>query len=364
MITSCHPRRSGFFSKPAIDPVHLLPVGPVETMPIPNDPQNRYWVDISSANSERVDEFRRCLVAILAFDSGQVPDLAGTGFVTSTFSFAPDKAIADLALVITAKHVLTEGVLNIQRPVPRHASSALFIPASAKTPLLHEERLRALWMGAESADVLYARHLTYHDSQDIACCLLFSQEEYATHFAPIQIPLDTARPSVGDVVHMVSHGGMRITDRLPPTGVKGTGQQFSVHRRVSIRIGTVTAIYPQGFRQYPWQCFTTSIPAEPGMSGGFVYIPRDGMPVAACGIVCADNSTPEAHTDYSLCGESVIACAWPTLALKVPEYYENDAPLRTLLEMMKMGIMTPAVGGIDHIQIVDRDDGGTITRSD
>ncbi|MDO9372399.1 MAG: trypsin-like peptidase domain-containing protein [Gammaproteobacteria bacterium] len=336
-------------------------------MPIPNDPKNRDWLDVSSANPKLVDEFRPCLVGFLAFDHGQVPGLAGTGFVTSSFNFAPNKTIADLALVITAKHVLTEGVLKIQRPDPRHAPSALFIPASAKTPLLHEEKLRAVWMGHESGDLLYARHLTYHDSSDIACCLLTPQEEYATQFAPAQIPLDTTRPSVGDVVHMVSQGGRQITDadRLPPTGAKGIGQQFTVRRRVSIRIGTVTAIYPQGFRQYPWQCFTTSIPVEPGMSGGFVYLPRDGKQVAACGIVCADNSTREAHTDYSLCGESVIACAWPALALKVPEYYENDAPLRTLLDMMKMGKMEPAIGGIDHIQIIDRDDGGfTIKRSD
>ena len=334
-------------------------------MPIPNDPMKRHWVDISSVNPKHVEELRPCLVSFLAFDYGQVPDLAGTGFVIGTFNFAPNKKIADIALVITAKHVLTEGVLKIQRPVPRHAPSALFIPASSKAPLLQEEKLRALWMGAESGDMLYARHLSYQDSSDIACCLLTPQEEYATQFAPVQIPLDTTRPSVGDVVHMVSQGGMQITDRLPPTGVKGVGQRFTAHRRVSIRIGTVTAVYPQGFHQFPWQCFTTSIPVEAGMSGGFVYLPRDGKQIAACGIVCADKSTPEALTNFSLCGESVIACAWVALALKVPEYYENNAPMRTLLEMMKMGAMAPAVGGIDHIEIIDRDDGGfTIKRSD
>ena len=334
-------------------------------MPIPNDPLSRYWVDVSSANPKRVEEFRSCLVGFLAFDHGQVPDLAGTGFVTSGFNFSPNKKTFDVALVITAKHVLSEGVLNIQRPVPRHAPSALFVPDSAKTPLLHEEKLRATWMGGESGDMLYVRHLTYHDSQDIACCLLTPQEEYATQFVPAQIPLDTTRPSVGDVVHMVSQGGMQITERSPPTGPKGIGQRYQVHRRVNIRRGTVTGIYPKGFRQYPWQCFTTSIPAEPGMSGGFVYMPRDGGVVAACGVVCADNSTPEAHADYSVCGESVIACAWPALALKVPEYYDGNAPMRTLLEMMQMGAMAPAVGGVDHIRITDRDDGGfTINRLD
>lgn len=319
-------------------------------MPIPNDPENRYWIDVSNANPKLVDELRPCLVSFLAFNYGHEPDFAGTGFVIG--------ANTDSAIVITAKHVLTEGVLNIQRPVPRHAPSALFVPASAKTPILHEEKLRAMWMSSENADLLFARHLSYHDSEDIACCLLAPQESYATQFKPVVIPLDTTRPAVGDVVHMVSQGGMKISGRLPPTGVNGVGQRFTVHRRVSIRVGTVTAIYPQGFRQYPWQCFTTSIPAEPGMSGGFVYLPRDGKQVAACGIVCADNSIPESHTDYSLCGESVVACAWIALSLPVPQYYANDSPMHTLLDMMKTGAMPPAIGGIDHIQIIDREDGG------
>lgn len=326
-------------------------------MPIPDDPENRYWVDISSANPERVDDFRPCLVGFTAYDYGHEPDIAGTGFVIGMG--------ADFAIVITAKHVLTEGVQYIQRPVPRHAPSALFVPASSKIPSLNEEKLRTFWAGSESADMLFVRHLSYHDSEDIACCIVAPQKLYATQFKPRPIPLDTTRPSVGDVVHMVSQSGMKISDRLSPTGVKGTGQQFVVHRNVSIRVGTVTAIYPQGFRQYPWQCFTTSIPAEPGMSGGFVYLPRDGSQIAACGIVCADNSIPEAYTDYSICGESVIACAWVALSLPVPQYHANDSSMRTLLEMMKMGAMIPAVGGVDHIQIIGRDDEGfTIRRSD
>ena len=90
-------------------------------MPIPNDTENRYWLDISSANPKLMDEFRPCLVAFLAFDNGRMPGLAGTGFVIG--------AGIGHALVITAKHVLTEGVLNIQRPLSRHAPSALFVPS-------------------------------------------------------------------------------------------------------------------------------------------------------------------------------------------------------------------------------------------
>lgn len=106
-------------------------------MPIPNDPENRYWVDISSANPKLMDELSPSLVGFLAFDYGRMPELAGTGFFIG--------AGTGHALVITAKHVLTEGVLNIQRPIPRHAPSALFIPDSSKKPLLHEEKVRAIY---------------------------------------------------------------------------------------------------------------------------------------------------------------------------------------------------------------------------
>jgi hypothetical protein len=325
------------------------------TATIPNDPENRYWIDVSSANPKLMAEFSNCLVGFMGFNYAQEPDIAGTGFIVG--------ADIDLAIVITAKHVLTEGVLSIQRPAARHAPSALFVPTSSKMPQAHEEKLRAFWVGADSSDLLYVRHFSYNDSLDIACCVLEPQESCLSKFKPISIPLDTRRPSVGDVVYMVSQGGMEISNRQAPTGVRGTGQQFSIHRRINIRIGTVTAVYPQGFRQYPWQCFTTSIPAEPGMSGGFVYMPHEGKPIGACGIVCADNSTSDAYTDFSQCGESVIACAWPALALPVPQFRENNSPMRTLLDMVRAGDLPPPVGGSDHIRIVDRGNGdGTIER--
>jgi hypothetical protein len=184
-------------------------------MTIPNDPENRYWVDISSANPERVDDFRPCLVGFLAHDYEYNPSIAGTGFFIG--------AGTDFGIVITAKHVITE-VLSIQRPEPWHAPSALFVPASLKIPSLNEEKLRTFWAGSESTDMLFVRHVSYHDSPDIACCIVAPQKSYATRFKPRPIPLDIARPSVGDVVHMVSQSRMDITDRSPPTGAKGARQ--------------------------------------------------------------------------------------------------------------------------------------------
>src|SRR5882672_7858181 len=88
-------------------------------MPIPNDPEKRWWVEAAGANPELVDSFPPTLVAFLAFDRDRIPQLAGTGFVVA--------AESEFALVISAKHVFTEGVLRAQRPMPDHAASALFI---------------------------------------------------------------------------------------------------------------------------------------------------------------------------------------------------------------------------------------------
>jgi hypothetical protein len=115
-------------------------------MPIPNDSLNRWWVDAASVNPELANDLRPSLVAFLAFDHARMPAIAGTGFIIA--------GMPGFALVISAKHVLAEGVLNIQRPIPRHSALALFIPGSAKTPSIHPEKLKAIWMGSEHAALL------------------------------------------------------------------------------------------------------------------------------------------------------------------------------------------------------------------
>lgn len=323
------------------------------TQQLLTDTLGRQWIEIAAENPELVDSFRPCLVAFVGFDRGSKPGLAGTGFLIA--------GGANLGLVITAKHVLAEGVLNIQRPVPRHSPSALFISASSLIPDIRKEKLRCLWLDSTHGEAFVVPHVSYNDILDIACCVLVPQEVTSAPFTfPRAIPLDTARPSIGDVVHMVSLDGMELLDYAPFDPASGP-RPFSVYRRTSIRVGVVTATYPQGFRQYKWPCFTTSIPAEPGMSGGFVYFPREGYAIAACGIVCADNSSPEARLNQLVCGESVIAYSWPALALNLPEQLSENAPSYTLHDMMRKGTVPMAIGGIDHIEISNRELNGDCT---
>jgi hypothetical protein len=79
-------------------------------MTISTDPQHRWWIEVSGVNPHLVTQFRPSLLAYIGFGSQREAQLAGTGFITA--------GTPDYALAITAKHVLFESVLRIQRPAP------------------------------------------------------------------------------------------------------------------------------------------------------------------------------------------------------------------------------------------------------
>jgi hypothetical protein len=141
----------------------------------------------------------------------------------------------------------------------------VFINAGAPALVLDPQKLRLAWMGSQHADMMNVSHVCYNETLDAACCVVVPQEEEAFRFPLPTIPIDTAVPVFGDLVHMVSLDDLTVTEHTPPDA-SGTGQMLAITWRVSIRIGVVTGVYPVGLRHYRWPCFTTSIPAEPGMS--------------------------------------------------------------------------------------------------
>ena len=320
-------------------------------MPIPNDPLQRWWVEVAAENPNRVAELRPALLAFLAFGPGREPSFAGSGFIIAGRS--------ELALAITAKHVLTEGVGRVQRPWSQGASSAVFKNLSTPALTIDPRKLKVSWKGTHYADMMNVDHAAYNDSLDIACNIITPQSGASVKFQPITIQLDTTVPTVGQLVHMVSLSGLAVTEDKPPVDASGNGQAITITRNISIRVGVVTGVYPTGLRHYRWPCFTTSIPAEPGMSGGFVTLPREGKAIAACGIVCADNSPDEARSNFLNCGESIIACAWPALALRAPNYIPSTStgPSHTLYSLMCAGRMIEPVGGLDRIEIIEQENG-------
>lgn len=322
-------------------------------MPIPHDPEKRWWVEAAGTSPDLVGSFRPALVAFVAFDRDRQPQIAGTGFVVA--------AQPEFALVCSAKHVFTEGVLPAQRPARGNAPTAIVVHRVDKIPSLDPNKLKVVRQGSTNPAMLNIACVNYNDAFDIAGCILTPQEGESIA-ERVSIPLDTSVPSTGEVVHMVALEGMNVQELAPPSDWSGKGQQLSIFRRISIRVGVVTGVYPNGFRQYRWPAFTTSIPAKSGMSGGFVYWPRERLTVAACGIVCADSSADESHQDFLHCGDSIIGCAWPALSLRLPVSIPGppDTPSYTLFEMVRRGLVPLPLGGIDCIRLIETGSGDCI----
>lgn len=324
-------------------------------MSLPNDSLGRWWIEaIDNPDDPFWRGMRSAMVAFMSSGKDNIQQINGTGFFID--------AGKDLGFLITAKHVL-DGVYRTQTPHPRFAPSALefFVPASAKAPSLEPTKLKALWMG-ESPVALNVIYANFSESIDIASCILITQSD-EEHFIPASIPITLRMPKVGEVVHMITQGLKQPThhaDQLED------GEKFvvSVDRQVVLRIGVVTGVYQEGYRQYKWPCFTTSIPAAPGMSGGLVTIPTEGGTVAACGVVCADNSPLEAADSFLVQGESVIGCMWPALTLRAPERVPVTAGVAqpTLYEWMQQGRIKLEGGGLDQIDIRDLGNGDMTIR--
>jgi hypothetical protein len=332
---------------------------------LPNDPFNRYWVELSGANPHLVDQMRPALITFMAFDKDksiaskttdgcnpsvgqqQQDNIVGTGFVMGASE-------QGLGLALTAKHVF-DGIHSVQTPRQRHALSTLpfFLPPKHTQPTLDPRQLKIFWLGSDAAGVMNATWASYNNTTDIACCAIVPQEELPHPFSPASIPIDTGVPTVGEIVHLVSCDKMSATVIAEPTDRYGVGLGLRINRRISIRRGTVTSVHPNGFGAYKWPCFTTTIPITGGMSGGFVYVPRDGETVSACGIVCADIEPHITKTDQTVCGVSVIGCTWPALGLRLPKYFPApaNAPTRTLLELAQLGKIPMPIGGIDQFRL-------------
>ncbi len=301
-------------------------------------------MEVAPHNKERADEISDALFILVAFNPAREPKVVGTAFAIA--------AERQFTLALTAKHVL-DGVASIQSRGSRSAASSLF--AHEASPDLDSTRLKAMRLGATSGDVWDVVYANYNNSTDIAAILLLPQEGQAK--ARLCIPMDTSIPAIGDDVHLVSQDHLAATEHAPPETRDGKGQIFSLERSVSIRVGKVTGVYPDGLRQFKWPAFTTTIPAEPGMSGGFVFLPGKtlGKTISACGVISSDFSEAAARVDQSLSGDSLIASSWPALGLRVP----SSVPWRTgdktypLLSMVERGQLIAPVGGIGGFRMIE-----------
>ena len=189
-------------------------------MPISNDPLNRYWVEAAESNPALVDNFRSTLFGFLAFNAARQASFVGSGFIIA--------ATREFALVLTAKHVICDGVLRIQRPVPRYHPSSIFVSPNSTKPLLEPSVLKAVWAGEHHAKMMNVAHAAYNDTLDLASCVIVSQGNEPYTFDPAAIPMDTAVPRIGEPVWQVSLDKMTIEEIVAPVDRSGSGHHIVV----------------------------------------------------------------------------------------------------------------------------------------
>src|SRR5208282_5776833 len=259
-------------------------------------PKGHYWSEFVRADDAFWRGIRSSLVGFFAIGPKFSPLHLGTGFVIGA---VPDHG---LLLVLTAKHVVTSAA-KIQSPVNKRAASAPSILFEVALPLIGPDEMRGIWMGADCADVLFVGHISYHDNLDVALCILEAQEELRpnVHTMVAKVNLETQLPATGSSVHIVSLTDFKLQGKFDSNECR----TWNFGSRPVIRVGKVLSQETSGMG-HSGICFRTSIPTEPGMSGGYAYIPRsDGQPIAACGIVSTNLDSGQPTTRFDVCGNSL-----------------------------------------------------------
>ena len=299
--------------------------------PIPDDELGRYWVQANIEDSVR-RKFSSGIFVFLGFGPQRQPKIAGTGFAIG--SNGRD------ALVITAKHVLTGGpdsIADIQNPHRRSATSMPDVFRLEERPSVDIKKLRAVWVGESQVDMCVVHDIQYTDHLDIAICTVSIQEHTQGKKLINTFALDTSLPKLGSKIAFMSSSALDLNEISIDKSLER--QTLKISKTIIVRMGVITNVFPTGHRQFKFPCFETSIPVEPGMSGGLFYYPLVDQPIAACGVASTDFSDASAKTNFLVSGQSLAAMIWPVVGFSMPGSLpaSDTTPRRTVLDCISAG---------------------------
>ena len=311
-------------------------------------PVNLNWGEFIRGEDDYWKGLRKSLVAFIAIDPiKKIPQHLGAGFIVFVAEHSDKKYIAAL----TAKHVLEHAYRyqNIQRYERRaaNAPSVLFKDSVE----LDDMKLRALWMGDSTADVMRVRYIDFLDGHDLALVLLEPQEicDPSVFQKIALIPFDVRVPPVGAVVHLVS---------LTEYDIQGPflehGELSEVRNRPFVRWAKVTQHNVESMG-HKGTSFTVSCPTISGMSGGFVYLPEQGGTIGACGII---SSSEEPQILGAEGASTNIVSIRSALGLHLPKTL--DQPATKLVEFIRQGVLRDITKGPEKFSYNIHDDGVVI----
>lgn len=248
--------------------------------------------------AEADPSFNRGMLTLIAFDDEGVPFGLGTAFVINR----EDRA----AVCVTAAHVFTE-IRRIQSPPQRYVPSALpeFLPPP-RTIDLSRQKIRAIAMEGDRIEALIVDVAIIDEVRDTAVFRVALQNDDVSTFFSAEFEPDDKVPAVGDLVCLLSYGGLVTCDFETDGAMKS---QFKMGRRPVLRVGRVIADYPNGHRLCRGPCIETTVPVYSGMSGGPVFsFGNPGAPIRPFGLVCSDpDPDGPVKQDRSQAGSSIIS---------------------------------------------------------
>jgi hypothetical protein len=306
-----------------------------------DDPLGRSWIELTSANPELVSSFRRVLLGFHTTDNNVKLGTAGTGFILGDSG--------DYLVFATARHVV-EYVKRLQKPHMRF-DGGYFAPDPNKLDSsILNGRLKVTVSDGDRIFFADVVHLGVNDANDVVLGMAEIPQEFRQSKIWRHIPLGIVLPNIGDPMHICSFDH---DPEIKEIESDSSRRYFEIERRVTVRKGVVTEVYPRGFNQYQWPCFTTSIPASPGMSGGFAYSPTASAPVASCGIVCVDLLAERNGKNYFEEGRSLVACSFLALTCEFPSRIppQGDADFVTIYDMVMTEQFPKPVGDFHRIHI-------------
>lgn len=233
------------------------------------------------------------LLTIFALDQSKKYQVVGTGFVVRAFD--------SNALVVSAAHVF-EGVQRLQQNRTQrshHSTLPEFRPAPRPIDLTLEKF--AMYTKKEEQPVIgHVEGIAFDSFGDFGVAQIKPQKGDEAVFPLREFILDDKMPDVGQLVFIASYAN------LSSEANEAGGTRFG--RRLIVRVGRVTATYPEGHRLCRGPCFETSIPVYSGMSGSPVCLYGKDAPLKAIGLVCSDlDIDGPQKDDRTVAGLSLIA---------------------------------------------------------
>lgn len=273
------------------------------------------------------DHWQQGIVLICANYPGRGFDIVGTGFIA-----ARNK---DEAAMVTAKHVIEEIQRVQQRPSAAHPSALReFLPAPDPLNIDLEAVFAQCYFGTGCLGVRLIDDVFVHADADVGICRLTKQFHKAG-MSPAErddVPLDVGAendfqtafliadllPEVDSTVGVLCFTKMGM-DRHAHVEEE---HSYEITTNPTLRLGRVTAVYPEGQGLSRGPCFETTIPFIGGMSGAPVVTWGQRGALKVIGVVCSDLDNLDSDPyDTSTAGCSRVA--------KLPMEVEQLGPAST-----------------------------------